>query len=208
MRYLRLHRPYILMGGLAALAACQAVFGSQAVAVPVAAAAADSTVHLRMLLAVASAALAVGSLHSGMQSLEAAATDRLRRFRARHLMAVTALAVLLSGGIELVSGTAESATTLVRAQLVWTGLAILSGRLFGWLLAWILPLATVFPLTYLGWDTMNQPRWWNLLWQDAASPACWVLAISSLILGAGSFLCTPWRRYAYGKRLTRSARNG
>ncbi|MFG2695213.1 hypothetical protein [Kitasatospora sp. NPDC048407] len=189
--------------GWAALAAAgltgaQLWFGSVAMALP--GAYGDSTMQLRMVLAAVWAALVAGSPHSGMDSWEAVGGFRMRRAERVQLLAAGAVALGLAGGVEAIVSGPASAVMVGRAVLIWCGLAVLSGRLFGRRQVWVLPLATFFPLTYLGWDASGAVRWWNWPWADPRSAACWVLAAGSLAVGAAAWWLTPWRWRALARR--------
>ncbi|MEU5386808.1 hypothetical protein ACWEPB_11495 [Kitasatospora cineracea] len=161
----------------------------------------DSTLQLRMVVALVLAALAAGTLHSAMGGWEAAAGPRLRRAERRQLLAAAALVTALSGAAESAVAGAGGAAAVVRALLTWWGLAVLSGRLLGRQQSWVLPTATVFPLSYLGWDATGALRWWNWLWAPPSSLPCWALAAVSLLLGALAWWLTPWRLRALRRRL-------
>ncbi|MFJ5885346.1 hypothetical protein [Kitasatospora cineracea] len=158
----------------------------------------DSTLQLRMVVAVAWAVLAAGSLHSTMGGWEAAAGSRLRQVERTHLVAAGSLAAVLAGSVELAVAGTGSAVVLVRAVLTWWGLAVLSGRVLGRPQSWVLPALTLFPLSYLGWDTGGALRWWNWPWASPGSVPCWTLTTGCLALGALAWLLTPrrWRALA------------
>ncbi|MFE4516466.1 hypothetical protein ACFRMQ_20005 [Kitasatospora sp. NPDC056783] len=182
----------------AGLAALQLWFGSLAMSLP--GASGDSTLQLRMVLAAAWAALAVGSLHSGMGGWEAAGGPRVRRAEGVQLLACGAVAVGLAGGAELVVVGPSGAAAVGRAVLIWWGLAVLSGRALGRQQAWVLPMASIFPLSYLGWDTSGAVYWWNWPWAAPGDRACWALAAGSLAVGAAAWWLTPWRLRALTRR--------
>jgi hypothetical protein len=192
-RYARLHRLPLHLAALVALAGCQLWLGATAISVPSAHVGGDSSVQLRMLAALAGAALTVGSLHSPMATQEAAASHTHRRYERAHLLVAGAAVSTALCGAEFLTRSPESALTLLRALLIWTGLALLSARLLGRQQAWILPLATLFPLTYLGWDGVGTVHWWNWIWIPAGAPACWALAALSLAVGAVAGWATSWR---------------
>ncbi|MBD0672205.1 hypothetical protein [Streptomyces sp. CBMA156] len=182
----------------AGLTALQLGFGSVGMSLP--GAYDDSTLQLRMVLAAAWAGLAAGSLHSGMSSWEAAGGRRVRRAERAQLLAAVVVALGLSGGAELIAASPASAVVVGRALLIWWGIAVLSGRLLGRQQAWVLPVATIFPLSYLGWDGSGSVRWWNWPWAGPWSAGCWVLVAVSLAVGAAAWWLTPWRWRALTRR--------
>ncbi|GAA1910962.1 hypothetical protein GCM10009716_21030 [Streptomyces sodiiphilus] len=102
-------------------------------------------------------------------------------------------ATVLLGVCEALVRSPEAAAALIRAELIRLGLALTCARLLGRAQAWVLPLLTLFPLTYLGWDPAGTVRWWNWMWAPPQAPACWALAAASLAAAALAHLATPWR---------------
>lgn len=190
--YARSHNLLGLAVGLLFLTGCDAAFGSQLLSFPFEHGGQTTGVPMRRELPIAFASLAAGSLHSKMRQLELAGATTLRSYESRHLMAVYTATTVLVGGTELIVNGAESSVLLIRALLIWLGLAVLSGRIFGRSLSWILPVATIFPLTYLGQDETGRDRWWDWTGQSAFSVLCWSLAICSTIVGLAAFYLTPW----------------
>ncbi|MFG2694012.1 hypothetical protein [Kitasatospora sp. NPDC048407] len=182
----------------AGLTALQLWLGSIALRLP--GANGDSTLQLRMALAAAWAALAAASLHSGMNGWEAAGGPRVRRAERAQLLAAGAVALGLAVGTETIASGPASAAAVGRALLIWWGIAVLSGRVFGRQQCWILPIVTIFPLTYLGWSPSGTVYWWNWPWADLWSSACWALAAGSLTAGAAAWWLTPWRLRALTRR--------
>ncbi|MFE5584508.1 hypothetical protein [Kitasatospora sp. NPDC056531] len=148
-------------------------------------------------------ALAAGSLHSRAQQMEDAASSALRKYETRHLLAVSVVTVLLVGGTQLAVKGTDLAIVASRAVLVWLGLALLSGRIFGRWLSWILPVATIFPLTYLGQDHTGQDYWWDWTGQQPSSIACWVIAALSMAAGLAAFYLTSWHVHGWRSRARR-----
>jgi len=204
LRYARAHHARSLLIGFAAVTSCIAVIGTWEVSFP--AANGVSTFPFGRELPIVIASLIGGSLDSEMTTLEETSTVTLRRLQWTHAIAVVLLGVLLTGGSEVVVATSSEALMAVRGLLIWTGLAMLSGRIFGWLLSWLLPVMTVFPLIYFGQDLLGVPRWWDWTSQPATYLPCWLLASGSLIVGACSFALTSWRFHFIadaGKRVFR-----
>ncbi|MGW1198533.1 hypothetical protein ACWD4B_22240 [Streptomyces sp. NPDC002536] len=131
-----------------------------------------------------------------MHQLEEAASSVLRTYEKAHLVVLYLATILLVGVPELIINGLGMAVVLSRALIIWLGLALLSGRLFGRKLSWILPVATVFPLTYLNQDDLGRPRWWDWTGQTPSSSACWAIAAIGTLLGVMAFYLTPWRTRA------------
>ncbi|MER8184771.1 hypothetical protein [Kitasatospora sp. NPDC094015] len=193
LRHARAHdlAPVALL--LAVVAGCEAAFGSLTLSFPLQHAAHSAGFPMRRELPIAYAALTAGSLHSRMADLETAAAAVLARYEGLQLAAMYAATVLLVGGVELSVSGPGTAVVLVRALLVWTGLALVSGRVFGPRLAWILPVATVFPLTYLGEDGQGRALWWDWTVRPPSDAAGWTLAAVTTAAGLTAFRLTPWR---------------
>lgn len=151
---------------------------------------------MRRELPVAFAAIAAGSLHSRMNQLELAASRALRRYETLHLLTVILATVVLVGSTELAVSDGTLAIVLTRALLVWFGLALLSGRFFGRWLSWILPVATIFPITYFGQDEQGRVQWWDWTGQPPSSVGCAAIAVVSMAVGIGAFYLTPWHLHA------------
>jgi len=77
----------------------------------------------------------------------------------------------------------------------WSGHALISGRIFGWQLSWVLPVASMLPLTCFQPDLEGNLRWWYWTAPPAASTACWTLAGVFVTIGTIAFLTTPWRMH-------------
>lgn len=206
-RFLRAHHPYGTVAGIPAVATAEGIAGSWKLWMPSAYANGMTVVPFRHFIPIVLAAIVVGGLHSPMNEMQATATSTLRRYEVVYLVGATAAAAILIGGAEALATSPASAMLVIRGSLIWTGLALLSGRLFGWLMSWILPLITVFPLVYYGLDGLGETRWWNWTGQPAGDVACWSIAAASMSAGAVAFFLTPWslRRVAaltglHGKR--------
>ncbi|MFJ3220358.1 hypothetical protein ACIPLC_31110 [Kitasatospora sp. NPDC086801] len=200
-RYLRLHRLEVVCLGLLATCTTSAVVGSLVAVLPSGGPSGTVSIPLRSYLPLTSAVIAVSSRHSAMADMEAAGSHWLKRSELLHTAAVAALVVVLTGVTELFVSTPEVAVVLSRAAVIWVGLAVLSGRLFGWLLSWILPVITLFPLTYLAEDENGGDRWWDWTQQEATSWPCWALAGVSMLIAACAMAATSWRTAALAGRV-------
>lgn len=88
----------------------------------------------------------------------------------------------------------EAAIVYVRSLLLWFGLALVSVRLFGNQLGWIIPLASVFPLIWFG------PAWWDWTAAHPASLHSWTLAALSLCAGLGTTAASRRRLHVLRSR--------
>ncbi|MCS0602514.1 hypothetical protein NX794_15025 [Streptomyces sp. LP11] len=192
IRYLRAHRFRGVVVGWAVVIACDVAFGSARLVFPFSSGGSSET-PLRHEIPLALAVIAVGGLGSAMDSLEEAAAQGFRRVEISYpVAAVSGSAVLLVAAEALVSS-ANTLLLLLRGLLIWAGLALLSGRAWGWRFSWILPLVTLFPLTYWQTDGQGRLRWWDWTDQPGHSIPCWSLAMASLLVGGAAMALTPWR---------------
>ncbi|WP_147339427.1 hypothetical protein [Actinomadura spongiicola] len=152
-----------------------------------------TVVPFRHFIPIVLAAIVVGGLHSSMSEIQSTATSVLRRYEVGYLVCAATAAIVLLGVAEALATSAASALLVIRGFVVWIGLALLSGRLFGWLTNWLLPVLTVFPLVYYSLDDVGEVRWWNWTGQPSGDAASWLIAATSLAAGAAAFTLTPWR---------------
>ncbi|MBO0652864.1 hypothetical protein J1792_08705 [Streptomyces triculaminicus] len=127
-----------------------------------------------------------------MNQLELAAGPILRTYERLHLSGVYLTTLVLVGSVEWFEVGPDPTITACRSLTIWFGLALLSGRIWGRWLSWILPAATLFPLTYLNVDTNGDARWWDWTGQPASHAPCWGIAALSAFIGLASFFLTPW----------------
>lgn len=192
-RYLRAHRIPALGSLILAVCLLQAWAGGHTITVPTADDTGGLTLAYRNLLPLVPAVLAVASLHSPMAALEAAGSDAVHRAKALHAVAMTVFAAVSLLLAEALAAGFGPALAAVRSLLVWTGLALVGGRVFGWPSAWSLPLATVFPLTYYNRDGRGQVYGWNWISLPPDDVGAWLIAAAALACGAAAFSLTPWR---------------
>ncbi len=207
-RYLRLHRVEVLCLGLLATCTTSVVVGSLVAVLPSSGPSGTVSIPLRSYIPLTSVVIALSSRHSAMADMDTAGSHWLRRSELLYTGLVATLAVVLTGVTELFVSTPEVAVVLSRAAVIWAGLAVLSGRLFGWLLSWILPVITLFPLTYLAEDGNGDDRWWDWTQQEAASWPCWALAGASTLIAVCAMTATPWRVTALAGRVLGRQQHG
>lgn len=188
-RYLRAHHALTIGSGLILLTVFDVAFGSFDLVFPNA----HVPVAFRNEIPIGFACLGIASFHISNVNDDSLATNRVRRAGWIHLASVVCFICVLEGGAELASGSPSTAIVGVRALLIWSSLAILSGRSFGWQVCWVFPVISVFPLTYWQRNTDGSPRWWDWLGQPDASASSWII-LGVLACGAClAFWLTPWR---------------
>jgi hypothetical protein len=146
----------------------------------------------RLLAMVVGIGPALG-MHSRLADLEETGTARHRRAERRHLLDL----FLACSGIYLALAALTLSPDLlgiiVRALPGWLGVALVSGRLLGWRLAWVLPSVVLCVLMYWGIEPDGAYAWWEFSARPYDDPR--TLLLSAGLLGAGilAFCVTPWR---------------
>ncbi|MFJ3306232.1 hypothetical protein ACIPSA_24560 [Streptomyces sp. NPDC086549] len=191
IRYLQAHRFRGIAVGGALVIVCDVAFGSARLVFPFSGG--GSAIPLRHEIPLALAVIAVSGLGSAMDSLEETAAKGFRRVEIAGLVGAVSVAALLLVAAEALVSPVDTVLLLLRGLLIWVGLALLSGRVWGWRLSWILPLVTLFPLTYWQVDGLGRFRWWDWTDQPGSSAPCWGIAIGSLLAGGVAMALTPWR---------------
>lgn len=151
-------------------------------------------IPLYRFMAMGTAIVPVLALYSPLHDLEGPATDQYWRTERVYLalMAATSSVVYLA-----LASITLPATTLVlvgRSIFGWIGLALVSGRVLGWRLAWVLPVATIFVLLY--WGSVDHGygyRWWEFSARPHDDIAALLVSVVLLAAGAAAMWATPWR---------------
>jgi hypothetical protein len=193
LRYARAHHGGGMLAALLALIACDIVFGSLRLDFPFTDGQGSGGVPLRHDIPLALSVIAVGGLDSSMNSLEETGSGWFRRFEMNYLAATVAISAGFLVVAELFVSPMDTVLLVLRAMVIWTGMALLSGRIFGWRLTWVLPLFSLLPLTYWQKDAQGHSRWWDWTDQSGATWPCWGIAAGSLLVGGLALALTPWR---------------
>jgi hypothetical protein len=185
--------------------ALTAWIGLRVAAVPVAVDGGGGTVPMWRVLTMGVGILPALSLHSSLADLETMGTPAHRSTERRYLLCMFLACAGIYAAIAALTLELSSLAVIARSLAGWLGLALVSGRLLGWRLAWVLPVATLCVLLYWGGGVTTH-AWWEF----SARPHDDVpsLLLSACLLGGGAlaFWATPWRR----RRLTswRTVRSG
>lgn len=169
-------------------------------------------IPLPLLAPMVAVGVLVGVLHSPAEAWEAAAAASGRAAQSRYLLVVAVgLPVLVALATFVPSGRTV-ALVLARGTLIWLALAVISGRLFGWRQAWILPIASFLPLSYLSVDASGHYRWWYWPGQPPAAPGCIFLTVLLCCAAWVAYAATPHRigvvANARRRRITAGPLNG
>jgi hypothetical protein len=196
-RYWKAHSLSVVALGFVVVLTLDVLFGKAHLALPNA----HSSWPLRQLLPIGCSCLVAASLYSRLGQQEKCATQGFRHAQTAHLLLLSALSGALLAVAERFP--AEASLIVVRSEWLWLGLALVSGRVFGWQLSFIGPIATLFPLTYWELDAAGNVRWWDWVDQPAAAPQPWLLMAGALCAGIGCYVVTPWRLASLRHRVRR-----
>ncbi len=179
--------------------------GTSLAPVPTAVDAGQATVPVWRLLALGAAVLPVLALHSQLADLEVVATRRLRRLQRGYLAGMGSTCALIYLGLSATTLPVTALAVAARAWIAWFGLALLSGAVLGWRLAWVLPAIAAVIVIY--WGYMGDGYAW---WEFSARPhddlLSLILSVGLLAVGVAAYSATPWRRRRWSP--SRSQRRG
>ncbi|WP_240138959.1 hypothetical protein [Streptomyces sp. MUM 178J] len=173
--------------GVALLVALAATaFSAQRVAVPQLRYLVDFSVPVAEVVPLAHAVVLATTLFSPMADLEETAAQPMSRHRAAYLAVLLALAAGLTALPLLTGATAEVFGAAARNVVGYLGLGMISARLFGSGLAWLLPLAVFGPTLLLGVAADNTPEPWAWSLHTASSTPAAVVAVLLWLTGAAA----------------------
>lgn len=200
----RVRRPGIAIGTAITLGVIAAVMGKWVSPIPTADMQASPPAMWRFLL-IGPATLPILSLHSPLACLESVSTVRFHRAHVRFLIVV---AVACSGSFLAASAIVmplEIVARMARGLPGWFGLALISGCLLGWRLAWTVPVCLLCPMLYWGTPDMDgRYPWWEFSAPPASDPSALLLNASILAVGILFYWMTPWRRQILRKLALRT----
>ena len=169
--------------------------GSRTAPVPTADFGDSAGVLMWRLMAMGVGILPALGLHSTLCDLEQTHTSVHKTAERRHLLVLVVACFL----VFLVLGSMTLHVALVpavlRALLAWLGLGLVSGRLLGWRLAWVLPVAAMSLIIYWG-ATGDGYKWWDFTARPPGDPSSWLLSATLLAAGAAAYCASPWWRYS------------
>jgi hypothetical protein len=148
-------------------------------------------VPFRQELPLLTAVFLAAALDGPMSAHDAMGASAMHRVRAAYCTALTLVACVFSFSTEALAVGPEAGVVFIRSLLIWLGLALLSVRLLGHQLGWIIPLASAFfPIWY-------PHNWWDWTKNPAADLFSWAAAAIALSVGVAATAATPWRRKAF-----------
>ncbi|MFK4070814.1 hypothetical protein [Streptomyces sp. NPDC029674] len=173
--------------GVALLIALAATaFAGQRVAVPEFRYLVDFSVPVAEVVPLAHAVILATTLFSPMADLEQTAAQPMSRLKAGYVTVLLALALALSALPLLTGATAQVYASAARNAVGYLGLAMLSARLFGSGLAWLLPLGMFGPTLLLGVDSANSPEPWAWSLHASSSTSAAAVAATLWLTGAAA----------------------
>ncbi|MER7765017.1 hypothetical protein [Streptomyces sp. NPDC097619] len=145
----------------------------------------DYAVPVAAVAPVAYAVVLGTTLHSPMADLERTSARPFGLYRRAQVLLLTLFAIALSA-LPLATGlSTEVFAASARNAAGHLGLAVISARLFGSGLAWLLPLGVFGPTLLLGVAEDNTPEWWAWSLHPASSTtalaqaaALWLTALA------------------------------
>ncbi len=191
--FARSRRVFVLLAMSMLVSILVIVFGGFLIGAP-SAARGGTAIPLVRLSSFAPGVLAVLVLTSQLRNLEAAAGAAVRRLETLTLLAVFVAASLLFLTGSVISAGLQIVPLISRALLAWLGLALISGRIFGWRTCWLLPGVVLCVLIYWGFDSVvGAYRWWEFTATGTESVSSSVLSVALLVGGLLAYAWTPWR---------------
>lgn len=189
LRYAKVHRGRTVLIGTAVVALLSAFFGGTNIALPsIGSGGVTTGVPYRQDLPLLTAVFLSAALDGAMSAHDAMGASTMHRFRIVYCTALTLTVCLFSFGTEALADGPQSATVFVRSVLIWLGLALLSVRLLGQQLSWVIPLTSVL---FLVWYPGN---WWDWTANPATDLFSWAITVIALTVGVTAIAATPWRR--------------
>jgi hypothetical protein len=191
VRWLRSRRLTGVLSVQLVLTCVVAAWGAEVVEVPANTARGTVLVGMWVLVPFVAGSAVALALATDLADWEQAAA---RALWPRDLACVAAL-VGVAGGLFVVASWWSAASTTALAGLrnlaLFTGLALVSGRLLRPALSWVLPLGLLLPMGYFGYDDTGAPHWWAVPFRllDGATTTA---ALVTLAIGTCAVAWSPW----------------
>ncbi|MFJ4770815.1 hypothetical protein ACIP88_17125 [Streptomyces uncialis] len=188
LRYARAHRGMAVLASTSAVALLSALFGGTPIALPsIGSGGVTTGVPFRHELPLLSAVFLTAALDGAMSAHNEMGASAMHRFRLAYCTGLTLTACAFSFGTEALAVGPEAGAVFVRSLLIWLGLALLSVRLLGHQLGWVIPLTSAF---FLIWYPHS---WWDWTSNPATDLFSWTVAATALSAGVAATATTPWR---------------
>ena len=188
--FLRLRRCVPLAVAASAIGLLTVAFGAIEAATP--SIDGGGSVQLWRLLGMGAGIVPALALYSPQEALEKAATLPLRRMEHWVLFTLFAWsAVFFSAAVALVLPSFAVLIAL-RALPAWFGIALVSGRILGWKLSWVLSTSAACVLVYWG-ESSGSFAWWEFTARHPGDVPSAMLSLALFAIGLVSYSMTPWR---------------
>lgn len=195
LRYARVHRGVAILATTVSIALISAFFGGTHIALPsIGSGGVTTGVPFRHELPLLSAVFLTSALNGAMSAHEEMGASVMHRLHLLYCSGLTLTACSFSFVAEALAVGPEAGVVFIRSLLIWLGLALLSVRLFGNQLGWIIPLSAAFLLI---WYPHNR---WDWTSNSATDLISWAVAAVALTVGVFAIAATPWRRKAFLRR--------
>lgn len=185
--------PQVLFLGVV-FAVAAALWGVLDAPLPNATGASNGSVPAWRLMSLASGVLPALALHSPLQQLEQVATRNLLRATTGYFIIIAAISWLLFLVGANVALNGDLVLVVARSLLAWCGLSLMSGRIIGWRLGWVLPAIVFCVVIALGTvDEGSAFPWWDFTAASWNSLSTAALSLAILVGGILSIVLDPWR---------------
>ncbi|MBT2417154.1 hypothetical protein J7F01_25785 [Streptomyces sp. ISL-22] len=144
----------------------------------------DFSVPVAEVVPLAHAVVLATALFSPMADLEQTSAQPMSRHRGVYVVVLLALALSLSALPLLTGATGEVFASAARNVVGSLGLAMISARLFGSGLAWLLPFGMFGPTLLLGVRSDNTPEPWAWSLQPSSHASAAAVAVALWVIGA------------------------
>lgn len=188
-RYARVHHGVTVLAGTVTVALVSAFLGGFPIALPSIGSGGISTgIPFRHELPLFSAVFLTAALDGSMAAHEEMGAFQMYRFRVAFCTVLTVTVCILSFSAETIAVGPEAGAVFVRSLLIWFGLAMISVRLLGPQLGWVIPLGSAFLVI---WYPAN---WWDWTANPANDEFSWAVAGVAQFAGITATSATGWRR--------------
>lgn len=191
--YLRAHHLPLIVATVVLLVVDAAVTAAFSMRLPTLEGTGSIGIPLPLLAPMVAVGVLVGVLHGPALAWEESSPANARAAQSRYLGLLAVCLPVLVALTTFATSSPGLALVMARATLIWLSLAVTSSRLFGWRQAWIIPLASFLPLSYLSVDAAGHYRWWYWPGQPPAAPACTLLAVALCCTALLGYHATPRR---------------
>lgn len=194
--YVRSRRVWMSFALTAALCAILPVAG--AFLIPMPSESADGGVALVPAWRVLAVGVTFGPVlfcHSPFGEMETATGRNWRRTEMVVLIVNSLVCTTMFTATCLIVFGGDLAMLVLRGIIGWMGIALLTGKLLGWRMAWVGPFAVLPILIFWGYQYPAY-RWWEFTARPIGDLVAWAVVAALAGLGTVAYVCNSWRWYA------------